>query len=92
MKINQETIKIRVLEHDLQDNIRIGMSVEKLNTKDVIDKVAQFVEKRYSDKLDWCGGYPIGAEKYFKRIAIVNADTLEVIRLLFINKLKTKSE
>lgn len=86
-----ETIKIRVLEHDLQDNIRIGASVEMLDTQEVIDEAVMFIETSYNEKLDWCGGYPDGAKKYYKRIAIVNADTLEVKRLLFFNELRAKA-
>ena len=83
-----ETIKIRVLEHDLQDSIRIGQAIEKLNTTEVMDNVALSVLEMYNEKLNWCGGFDEGAEMYYKRIAIVNADTLEVIRLLFFNELK----
>lgn len=86
-----ETIKIRVLEHDLQDNIRIGQAIEKLNTKEVMDNVALSVLEMYNERLNWCGGFDEGAEKYYKRIAIVNADTLEVMRLLFFNELKAQA-
>ena len=55
-------INIRVLQHDTNDQIRIGMAYP------IIDL----------DKAD--------CEKYYQRIAIVRADTLEVIRPIYPNK------
>ena len=40
----------------------------------------------YEKKTAWCGGFKAACEKYYQRIAIVRADTLEVIRPIYPNK------
>ena len=81
--MNTEIINIRVLEHDLQDSIRIGMSFPKFDDSLVLDKVVENVTEQYAERLSWCGGFDAGCEKYYKRIAIVDADTLEVMRMIY---------
>ena len=46
--------------------------------KDIVDN--------YEKKTAWCGGFKAACEKYYQRIAIVRADTLEVIRPIYPNK------
>ena len=41
---------------------------------------------QYEAKCAWCGGFKAACEKYYQRIAIVRADTLEVIRPIYPNK------
>lgn len=72
-------INIRILQHDTNDQIRIGESYPV----DDLDKTEKAVIAEYDKKMKWCGGFKPGCEKYFKRIAIVSADTLEVIRLIY---------
>ena len=73
------TIYIRVLQHDKNDQIRIGEAFSAL-FKSVAGKdiIAQ-----YEAKCAWCGGFKAACEKYYQRIAIVRADTLEVIRPIY---------
>lgn len=78
-----KTINIRILEHDLQDNIRIGATVKKLHTAETMANVESFVKNSYNDKLSWCGGYDMAMKKYYKRVAIVEADSLKVARIIF---------
>lgn len=74
-----DLINIRVLQHDTEDQIRIGMAYPVFD----LDKAEKAVIAEYDKKMKWCGGFKPGCEKYFKRIAIVSADTLEVIRLIY---------
>lgn len=80
-------INIRVLQHDTHDQIRIGNA---LSVND-IDEAEKGIVKAYEKKTDWCGGFKAACETYYKRIAIVNADTLEVIRL-FMKERRQKNE
>lgn len=73
-----DLINIRVLQHDTEDQIRIGMAYPVFD----LDKAEQEIIKGYENKTAWCGGFKVACEKYYKRIAIVRADTLEVIRLI----------
>lgn len=74
-------ISIRVLQHDNGDQIRIGS--ERYIYEDQLDKAVQDTIAQYEKKSEWCGGFQIACEKYYKRIAIVNGETLEVIRLIY---------
>ncbi len=85
--MEKELINVRVLQHDLQDEIRIGVAFTIWNTQEEKDKVVLKTIDTYDEKLKWCG-YEAGVKKHFKRIALVNADTMEVIRLIYYNELK----
>lgn len=74
-----DLINIRVLQHDTEDQIRIGMAYPVFD----LDKAEQGVIMAYEKKTAWCGGFKAACEKYYKRIAIVRADTLEVMRLIY---------
>ena len=74
-----EIINIRVLQHDTEDQIRIGMLTPVFD----LEKAVQGVIKAYEKDTAWCGGFKSACEKYYKRIAIVNADTLEVIYTIY---------
>lgn len=74
-----DLIHIRVLQHDTEDQIRIGMATLIID----MDKAAQNVIQQYEADCAWCGGFNAACEKYYKRIAIVNADTLEVIHSIY---------
>lgn len=81
-------INIRVLQHDTEDQIRIGMAYPVID----LDKAEKDIVDHYEKKTAWCGGFKAACEKYYQRIAIVRADTLEVIRLINPNKATTKSK
>lgn len=74
-------INVRVLQHDTEDQIRIGASFPVPDN--ALDKVAENTIKQYSKDLEWCGGFKAGCEKYYKRIALVDADTLQVITVIY---------
>ena len=77
-------INVRVLQHDTEDQIRIGASFPVPDN--ALDKVAENTIKQYSKDLEWCGGFKAGCEKYYKRIALVDADTLQSIREIYPGK------
>lgn len=81
--VMKNLINIRVLQHEKSyDNIRIGASFKSDNLDDSI----QDVIKHYEAKSEWCGGFQRACETYYKRIAIVDADTLEVIHSIYERK------
>ena len=77
MIMANEIITIRVLQHDTEDLIRIGMAIPTLS----IEETVQRVIKQYEVDCAWCGGFKAACENYYKRIAIVNADTLLRVRM-----------
>lgn len=74
-----DLINIRVLQHDTEDQIRIGGSYPV----DDLFKAEQEIIQAYAKDTAWCGGFKVACEKYYKRIAIVRADTLKVIRSIY---------
>lgn len=78
----ENLINIRVLQHDTNDQIRIGMAYPIID----LDKAEKDIVDNYEKKTAWCGGFKAACEKYYQRIAIVRADTLEVIRPIYPNK------
>lgn len=72
-------IYIRVLQHDNNDQIRIGEAFPATD----LDKAEKDITAQYEAKTAWCGGFKVACERYYKRIAIVNAVSLEVIRLIY---------
>lgn len=81
-KSNNDLTNIRVLQHDTEDQIRIGMAYPVFD----LDKAEQVIIRGYEDRTAWCGGFKVACERYYKRIAIVSADTLEVIRSIYERK------
>lgn len=76
------TIYIRVLQHDKNDQIRISELFPIVD----LDKAEKDIIAQYEARTAWCGGFKKAFERYYKRIAIVNAYTLEVIRQIYPNK------
>lgn len=74
-------ISIRVLQHDKSDQIRIG--AERGIFEDQLDRAVQDTIEQYEQRSEWCGGFQAACESYYKRIAIVNGETLEVIRMIY---------
>lgn len=77
-------ISIRVLQHDKCDQIRIG--AERYIYEDQLDKAVQNTIDQYEQRSEWCGGFLAACKEYYKRIAIVNGETLEVIRQIYPEK------
>lgn len=82
--MEKKLICVRILQHDTEDEIKIGVSVPI--TEDKLDKYAEGTIKSYDKRLEWCGGFIQGCKKYYKRIALVDADTLEVIKVIYEKK------
>lgn len=74
-------ISIRVLQHDKSDQIRIG--AERGIFEDQLDRAVQDTIEQYEQRSEWCGGFQAACDSYYKRIAIVNGETLEVIRMIY---------
>ena len=77
----KDIITVRVLQQDTQDEIKIGAWFPIWN--DQLDKVVENTIKQYDNDMKWCGGFQAGCEKYYKRIALVDADTLQSIREIY---------
>ena len=77
-------ITLRVLQQDTEDQIRIGAGFPALEGN--IDKVVENTIKQYGKELEWCGGFQEGCKRYYKRIALVNADTLPSVREIYPEK------
>lgn len=74
-----DLINIRILQHDVKDQIRISSAF----SIDNLEEAEKGVIAGYEEDTAWCGGFKTACEKYYKRIAIVSADTLEVIRIIY---------
>lgn len=72
-------IYIRILQHDTEDQIRIGNSYP-IND---LDKAEENIVALYEKDTAWCGGFEAFCKQYYKHIAIIDADTLEVIRSIY---------
>lgn len=75
-----DLINIRILQHDTEDQIRIGNAYPVTD----LDRAERNIVALYEKDTAWCGGFKAACEKYYKRIAIVSADTLEVIRSIYV--------
>ena len=74
-----DLIYIRVLQHDTEDQIRIGVAFPTAHLDDTVENVKSSYEKETA----WCGGFDVACERYWKRIALVDAETLEVVRVIY---------
>ena len=70
---------VRVLEHDTADQIRIGFAFPTNN----IVKTAQDIFSQENEKLTWCGGALLSVPKFYKRIALVDARTLQTVKDIY---------
>ena len=66
---------VRVLEHDTADQIRVGY---QFPTHD-LEKTANDVFEQENAKLRWCGGAWLCAPRFYRRIALVDANTLTTV-------------
>lgn len=76
---------IRVMQHDLHgDNIRIGMAYPIWDdSEESLDKAEKSAIESYEKNCAWNGGFEKSCKDYYKRIALVDAGTLEVLRLIY---------
>lgn len=72
-------IYIRVLQQDKEDEIRIGKPIMVGNLEDAVNKC----KAAYAQRCAWCGGMEAACERYYQRIAIVDADTLTELRSIY---------
>ena len=70
---------VRVLEHDTADQIRIGFAFPTNN----IVKTIREIFAQEDEKLDWCGGARLSASKFYRRIALVDARTLQTVKDIY---------
>ena len=74
-----DTRYVRVLEHDSVDQIRIGFSFPTTDVK----KTARDIFAQEDAKLQWCGGALLSARKFYRKIALVDAGTLQPIITIY---------
>ena len=74
----KSVINLRVLEHDTCDQIRIGATFPAFN-KD-LDKVVENTKHQYEKEFSHAGTFNQMCEKYKKRVALVDAETLQSVR------------
>ena len=60
-------INIRVLQHDTNDQIRIGMAYPIID----LDKAEKDIVDNYEKKTAWCGGFKAACEKYYPTLSHV---------------------
>ena len=70
----------RVLQHDTCDQIRIGGTFRTVD----IEAAIQDVKEQLDENMKWCGGFEEGCKRFYKRIAIVDAETLAVISNVYV--------
>ena len=73
------SINIRVLQHETNDSIRIGIAHRVIDLQEAEKEIISGYDIRMAD----FGGFTGACQKFFKRIAIVDADTLKVIKSLY---------
>lgn len=83
--MENDLIYIRVLEQDTCDQIRIGPAypIWKNNLQQEVDNVI----KAYDKRMEWCGGWTDkNNNEYHKRIALVDAETLQSVKEIWKKK------
>lgn len=83
--MENDLIYIRVLEQDTCDQIRIGSAypIWKNNLQQEVDNVI----KAYDKRMEWCGGWTDkNNNEYHKRIALVDAETLQSVKEIWKKK------
>lgn len=78
--MNKELKFYRVLQHDIADQIKIGAAFPSNN----IEQIAIETAEQYAKSFEWCGGFAAGCNKYLKRLAIVDAESLAVVRIVYL--------
>jgi|GEM_PF-6883807 len=79
--MKNELIYVRVFEQGVYDDIRMGVSYPIF--KDQIDKEVDSVKRGYDKRLEWCGGFEKNAKEYYKRIALVDAETFQSVKEIY---------
>lgn len=78
----EKILQIRVLEHDTSDQIRLGFAFPTNN----IVKTAQDIFAQEDEKLQWCGGARLSVSRFYRRIALVDARTLQTVMDIYDGK------
>jgi hypothetical protein len=79
-------INVRLLQHDTEDQIRIGQSFPTWDTS--IDNVSDHIKKQLEKETAWCGGLDKACERFYKKIAIVDAITFRDIKIIYSDETK----
>lgn len=79
IKRDCDSLCVRVLQHNTNDQISIGMTCPTFD----LDRFEQGIIEAYEKQTAWCGGFKVACEKFYKRIAIVDAETLGIIREIY---------
>ena len=72
----------RVLEQNQSNQIRIGAPFYGTD----LDAIVSNVVKSYEKENSWCGGFLAACKKYYQRIAIVDAESLQIARVIYAKK------
>ncbi len=75
----ENSIRIRVLQQDKKDEIRIGAAFPVPN----LETAEKNIIAAYDKKFEGCGGFKSGCKDCYQRIAIVDADSLAVKRVIY---------
>jgi len=76
--MDKQLMYVRVMEKDLADQIRIGATFPIW--RNALEEKAKNIRDTYERNLEWCGGFDKGCRKYYTRIALVEADSLAIVR------------
>lgn len=76
-------IYIRVLQHDTCDQVRIGESFPAWKTR--LDKVVENTKKSYVNETPRYGTFENIADRFYRRVALVDAETLQSVREIYNN-------
>lgn len=77
-----DLLYIRTLQHDTEDQIRISAAYPV----DDLEKAEQSIIAGYEKETAWCGGFKVACDRYYKRIAIVDAESLQELRFIYKRK------
>ncbi|WP_459952427.1 hypothetical protein [Dysgonomonas termitidis] len=67
------------MEHNRADQIRIGRECPITSLECTVKNVVA----QYEEKNAWCGGFLNACKEYYMRVAIVDADTLEILHMIY---------
>jgi hypothetical protein len=79
-----KVINVRVLQHDTEDQIRIGVSIPVWDN--MLDKVVESVVKDYEKETAWCGGFTKACDRFYKKIALVDSNSLQIVKVIYERK------
>lgn len=77
--MSDKRVYVRVMKHDTLDQIMIG----RMFPTDDVAATARELFKMMDTELMWCGGARMSLGKFFDRVCIVNANTLDVLLYVY---------